>query len=177
MLSERSSWIIAGGVIVAALILAVAIASSRGHLSAQPLGGSTVATASSLARTQVQDEVPQSGLRLALVSAKMMWTTARSYAAADASATGLVTVEPTLCYVAGDIPSSAQGPTCESGAGDISISVQPNGTTAWAAAEMSYSGTCFWIKDDATTGTTFGSGEPCTGSAALGASDTSWASP
>lgn len=52
------------------------------------------------------------------------------------------------------------------------VSVQA-GTTAWAAAEMSGSGTCLWVKivDGQQS---FGTGTPCTGQAAMGAAEPSW---
>ena len=77
---------------------------------------------------------------------------------------------PMLCFVGASTPSVATAPTCQSGQGDASgeaLRALPN---SWSAARMSMSGRCFWIKDDATTGTTFGSGTPCTGVAAAGAS-------
>jgi hypothetical protein len=47
--------------------------------------------------------------------------------------------------------------------------------TTWSAAVMSDSGTCFWIHDDMSVGsTTYGRGTPCTGAAAEAASGSSW---
>ena len=43
----------------------------------------------------------------------------------------------------------------------------------WAGAVMGTSGTCYWVRLGH-TGTTFGSGELCTGFAALSADDTAW---
>jgi hypothetical protein len=43
----------------------------------------------------------------------------------------------------------------------------------WAAAVMGLSGTCYWVSL-APSGTSFGTGEVCTGVAALGARDPSW---
>jgi hypothetical protein len=43
----------------------------------------------------------------------------------------------------------------------------------WAAAVMGLSGTCYWVSL-APSGTSFGTGELCTGVAALGARDPSW---
>src|SRR4029079_14109644 len=52
------------------------------------------------ARTRAQNKAAQSDLRNALVAAKTMYTDNSSYASATQLATGLVTVEPALCYVA-----------------------------------------------------------------------------
>jgi type IV pilus assembly protein PilA len=122
------------------------------------------------ARTRAQNRAAQSDLRNALVAAKTMYTDNSSYALADSAATGLVTVEPSLCYVATGTASVASGATCVTGTGAASLSVSAAATT-WAAARMSASGTCYWIKDTSTGGTTYGSGT-CTGTAALGAAAT-----
>ena len=48
-------------------------------------------------------------------------------------------------------------------------------TTTWSAAVLSASGTCLWLHEDESTGTTtYGHGEPCTGAAAAGATGTAW---
>jgi len=46
--------------------------------------------------------------------------------------------------------------------------------TAFAAAALSDSGTCLWLKQNASGATTYGSGQPCTGKAAMAASAASW---
>jgi hypothetical protein len=55
--------------------------------------------------------------------------------------------------------------------------VSADGTTnagQWAGAALSASGTRFWIKDNVSIGTTYGTGAACTGTAALAAAGTSW---
>ncbi len=111
------------------------------------------------ARTRAQNRAAQSDLRNALVAAKTMYTDSSTYTAADSSATGLITVEPSLTYIAAGTASTVAAP---------SISVDAAATT-WAAARMSASGTCYWIKDVSTGATTYGTGATCTGTAALGA--------
>src|ERR1041385_4385243 len=65
------------------------------------------------ARTRAQNRAAQSDLRNALVAAKTMYTDSSTYAAAIQTAgTGLVSVEPSLCYVAHDVASVASGATC-----------------------------------------------------------------
>jgi type IV pilus assembly protein PilA len=120
------------------------------------------------ARSRAQNRAAQSDLRNALVAAKTMYTDNSSYTAADSAATtGLVSVEPSLCYVAAGTASVASGASCVSGSGAASLSVSA-ASTQWAAARMSASGTCYWIRDQAASGTTYGTGT-CTGTAALAA--------
>ena len=129
------------------------------------------------ARTRAQNRAAQSDLRNALVAAKTMYTDNSTYALADSAATGLVTVEPSLCYVAAGTASVSSGAVCVSGGGAASVSVAPNvgvGINEWAGARMSASATCYGINDNAATGTTYGSTDPggtlaaCTGTSALG---------
>src|SRR4051812_20288909 len=112
------------------------------------------------ARSRAQNRAAQSSLRNALVAAKTMYTDTSTYTAADDSATGLSTVEPSLTYVATGVASAT--PTT------VSVSAA---ATVWAAASASQSGTCFYIKDTASTptaGTTYGSGTGnCTGTQAV----------
>ena len=117
------------------------------------------------ARTRAQNRAAQSDLRNALVAAKTMYTDASVYTAADDSVTGLITVEPSLDYVA--VASTVAAPA---------VSVDANDTT-WAAARMSASGTCYGIFDDAAEGTTYDTDvDPCTGAQVTldAPTDTSW---
>ncbi|MGH2596790.1 MAG: type IV pilin protein [Actinomycetota bacterium] len=123
------------------------------------------------ARTRAQNRAAQSDLRNALVSAKTMYTDNSSYALADSSATGLVTVEPSLCYAAAATVSTVGG-ACVTGAGAANISVSA-AAAAWGAARMSASGTCFGLTDTSAAGTKYGSTAAggtlaaCTGTSAL----------
>src|SRR5438132_10240541 len=74
------------------------------------------------ARTRAQNRAAQSDLRNALVAAKTMYTDKSTFATADETATGLVTVEPALCYVDNVTPSVSSGAVCTSGAGAASLS-------------------------------------------------------
>jgi type IV pilus assembly protein PilA len=117
------------------------------------------------ARSRAQNRAAQSGLRNALVAAKTMYTDNSSYALAnEVVATGLKTVEPSLTYVAAGAPST----------GPAVISVAPSGTASWSAAALSASGTCYWIKDVALSGTFYGTGATCTGTAAAAAAGTAF---
>ena len=124
------------------------------------------------ARTRAQNRAAQSDLRNALVAAKTMYTDSSTYAAADDAATGLITVEPSLCYYAAGTASVATGATAGVGctaSGGASTSVATNTNVSWSAARMSASTTCYWIKDTSASGTTYGTGATCTGTAAAAA--------
>ena len=129
------------------------------------------------ARTRAQNKAAQSDLRNAVVAAKTMYTDSSTYAnATSVSATGLATVEPSLCYVDATTPSVASGATRASGQGAASVSVAPSTNVEWAAARMSASGTCYFINDTAASGLTYGStttAASCTGTDALAATQTS----
>jgi type IV pilus assembly protein PilA len=115
------------------------------------------------ARTRAQDRAAQASLRNALVAAKSIYTDTQSYATAEGA--GLTAVEPSLTY-------QAKG-TASTGQNDVSA----DGTTSsnlWSGAALSASGTCFWIKDDVATGTKYGTGGACTGTAARAAANPKW---
>ena len=130
------------------------------------------------ARTRAQNRAAQSDLRNALVAAKTMYTDNSTYALAiETAVTGLVSVEPSLCYVAAGTASVSSGATCVSGAGAASLSVAASTNVEWAAARMAASGTCYYINDAAATGTTYGStatAASCTGTLALAATGTAF---
>ncbi len=105
------------------------------------------------ARKRAQDRAAQSSLRNALTAAKTMYTDSSTYAAADESATGLITVEPSLSYVAAATAST--GPKI--------VSVKATADT-WVGAAKSDAGTCFSIKETVNGGTTFAKdATACTG--------------
>jgi type IV pilus assembly protein PilA len=120
------------------------------------------------ARERAQDRAAQSSLRNALVAAKTAYTDNGDYSGATTS--GLTAIEPSLQYVAAGTAST--GPT------QISVSITASGSVpdaVWSGASLSESGTCFWIKDNATgPGTRYGSGATCTGTAAVAAAATKW---
>ncbi|MDP9331359.1 MAG: prepilin-type N-terminal cleavage/methylation domain-containing protein [Actinomycetota bacterium] len=119
------------------------------------------------ARTRAQNRAAQADLRNALVAAKTLYTDNSTYATANNA--GLATVEPSLTYVDNTAVTSTQGVSVL-----LTATLAADGTT-WAAARMSASGTCYWIKDVATgPGTRYGTGTPCTGTAALGAAATAF---
>jgi type IV pilus assembly protein PilA len=108
------------------------------------------------ARSRAQNRAAQSDLSNALVAAKVMYQDNSSYAFAnEVAATGLFTVEPSLCYAAAATLSTIGG-ACVSGGGGTNISVSAAATT-WGAARISATGACYVIKDRSLFGTTYGS--------------------
>src|SRR5438552_12313287 len=98
------------------------------------------------ARTRAQNKASQSNLRNALVTETLSLHDALPISAATELTTGLVTVEPALCYVPAGTASVASGATCTNGNGAASLSVFASAGT-WAASRMSASGACYQIRD------------------------------
>ena len=119
------------------------------------------------ARERAQNRAAQSSLRNALVAAKTAYTDTSDYT----TATNLLlpAIEPSLTYNAAGVAST--GPTV------VSVEADPLTPNIWSAAALSESGDCYWIMDDAGaagTGTKYGTGGACTGTAASAAAGTSW---
>jgi type IV pilus assembly protein PilA len=127
------------------------------------------------ARQRAQDRVSQSSLRNALTAAKTAYADNGDYS--KSRSTDLPAIEPSLTYAAGNVVST--GPKAVS-VRVSSVVASPRDHQIWAAAVLSKSGTCFWIKDQATgagAGTTYGSTSDqtnCTGNAARAAAAASW---
>jgi hypothetical protein len=168
----KGPWIVAGAIVAAACLVSLTIILTRGGETEAPgVALDTTLPGSDLiveAQIRAQDRAAQSVLRNALVAAKTLYTDNSSYLSATTA--GLASVEPSLCYVDQATPSSSTDPACY---GAISVSVFTS-DDAWAAAVMSNSGTCFWIRDDLTFGTAYGTGSPCTGEAATAAAQSTW---
>jgi type IV pilus assembly protein PilA len=108
-------------------------------------------------RGRFQDRAAQTDLRNAVLSARILYTDNATFSSATSGPTGLVSIVPNMCYVAGTAatPSVDSGTVaCASGAGNGSISVNST-TTQFTAARRSASQSCFVILD-ATTGTRYG---------------------
>jgi type IV pilus assembly protein PilA len=120
------------------------------------------------ARQRAQNRATQSSLRNSLTAAKTMYTDNQTYAGADSSATGLITVEPSLTYAAAG--------TASSGANNVSVGITAPNT--WAGAARTADGArCFFIRDVVGTGTVFGTipvVANCNGTTALTAAASSW---
>src|SRR5512132_1912317 len=119
------------------------------------------------ARTRAQDRAAQSSLRNAIAAAKTCFTDNDSYTGCDAAK--LLTIEPSLTYNVS--PSTAPKEV------DSVVYLTNKAGDSWAAAAMSDSGTCWWIKDISTSpgaGTFYGTGATCTGTAAKAAAGAKW---
>lgn len=90
----------------------------------------------------------EANLRTALEAAKAISAKDGSYASATPPAVGAG--EPSLVFIGGDEASNDPGV--------ISVSFTP---TLWVAAARSSSGTCYWIRDDISQGTEFGTSTDC----------------
>jgi type IV pilus assembly protein PilA len=108
-------------------------------------------------RARFQDRAAQTDLRNGVLSARILYTDSATFSSATSGPTGLVTIVPNMCYVAGTAatPSVDTGAVaCASGVGTGSISVSSS-TTNFMAARLSASQSCFVILDS-TTGTRYG---------------------
>jgi len=124
------------------------------------------------ARNRANDKAAQSGLRNSLAAAKTCFTDHDTY---DDGTTAcddvqLATIETALNFVDDTAPGS-DGPN--------TISVNVPTPTEFDSAAWSKSETCFYLHDDATAGTTYGSaavaaGGDCQASDANGVTGTSW---
>jgi type IV pilus assembly protein PilA len=111
------------------------------------------------ARQRAQNRAAQSSLRNALTAAKTIYTDTQIYTSATAAA--VRKVEPSLTYAATGTASTGQN----------NVSVNGNGGV-FAAAALSASGTCYFIKEDVTVGVRYGSTATpanCTGTNAAAA--------
>jgi len=104
------------------------------------------------------DDVARGHAQIALVAAEKI---VRTGTFADVSTARLAAAHLGFTFV--------QGPSTE----PQMISVASS-RTAWAAAVMSDSSTCYYIRLRAGDAVAFGTGLDCTGDAALGANDPSW---
>jgi type IV pilus assembly protein PilA len=108
-------------------------------------------------RARFQDRAAQTDLRNAVLSARILYTDNATFTPATSGATGLVTIVPNMCYVAGTSATKSVDTgtvACASGVGSGSISVNST-TTQFMAARLSSSQSCFVILDS-TTGTRYG---------------------
>jgi len=103
------------------------------------------------ARKRAQDRAAQSSLRNAIAAARVCFTDNDTYT--GCTDVVLIGIEPSLTFQAADSTAPKQ-------ISDAVYNVAPGTGNAWAAAAMSDSGTCWYIKDvssGATAGTYYGS--------------------
>jgi hypothetical protein len=141
---------------------------SDASTSTDPSTSTVPSTApSALPLAAEQDEAAQKALMQAVIGAKIIYTDKSTYASAAAE---LTTIVPQLCVIGATSMSTFEDPGCTM---QPSISVFSS-RHAFAAAIVSASGTCFWIRDVDSLGMAYGSGSPCTGTAARQASEYEW---
>jgi len=119
------------------------------------------------ARQRAQNRAAQSSLRNSLTAAKTVYTDGQDYN--DATAAALQAVEPSLVFVAAGTASTGQN--------NVSVGSSPAAPaagTTFAAAALSASGTCYFIRDAIAGGTVYGSTATCTGTNALTAAANGW---
>lgn len=109
-------------------------------------------------RARFQDRGAQTDLRNSVLSARILYTDNATFSSAtSAPGTGLVSIVPNMCYVAGTAATKSVDTgavVCASGAGTGSISVNST-ASQFTAARLSSSQSCFVILD-MTTGTRYG---------------------
>jgi hypothetical protein len=152
-LGSRFAWIVAGLVVAAAL----AFAFLRGADEA----GKQIAGSQSEAIGQIDrayDAAAQGTIGRAAMVALSLYAESGSFTTDPAA---LSAYDPEL--------RSASGPSND----PMTISFATD-ASGFGAAVRSESGTCWWAKIDTNSVTTYGSGSPCTGSAAMAASAPSW---
>jgi type IV pilus assembly protein PilA len=123
------------------------------------------------ARNRANDKAAQSGLRNTIAAAKTCFTDNDSYNDGTnvCDETALAAIETSLNFV--DNATASTDPNT------VSVDASDATGNIFAAAAYSKSGTCFYIQDDATQGTTFGddgASGACTGADAVGVTNTSW---
>ena len=117
------------------------------------------------AKNKANDKAAQSSLRNGFTNAKAVFTDKDAYPLDTATpnlVADLTAAEPSLVFVATGVASADPN--------TISVHVV-NADNVYMAAK-SKSGTCFYLHDDETAGTQYGSGTTCTATAA--AANASW---
>ncbi|MBV8980828.1 MAG: hypothetical protein JO086_07995, partial [Acidimicrobiia bacterium] len=102
-----------------------------------------------------QDRSAQSNARNALTAEKTVYTDNQTYSSSSTTLTG---VEPSLAFVADEVPGAA-GATNEVA---VSVSTTTNANDTVVIGVKSKSGTCYYLKDVAgSSGTTYGKDSTC----------------
>jgi type IV pilus assembly protein PilA len=118
------------------------------------------------ARSRAQDRAAQSNLRNAMTAEKTYYTDSQKYTS-DLTSTGLAGIEPNLTYAADAAPSAV-------GTIYVHKATTTNTDDTTILAAKSGSGTCFYIKDVAGTGTTYAKNTTCAAPSATAVAGTSW---
>lgn len=168
--SNLGPLIIAAGIVLAGVVVAFAVIATRPQEPAPvavppPIEAPTQAPAqepSPVAPASPGTASPQTALQETLSAAQAIREASGDYA--DATSFELATSLPDYTFL----------PAAQPSIGATQISYYASGNL-FAAAALGDDGTCWWIRDDRTTGVTlYGSGSVCTGNSALSASGQSW---
>jgi hypothetical protein len=149
---------------VVALVVAVVLVGGYAIFSVLRDGGETAAGSTRRAVGQIdvaRDAEAQVTLSRVAMVAQTLVAQAGTGTTEVASADALAEMEPAFTY------------TSEPSTGPEVVSVHAS-ADAWSAAVLSPSGACLWVRVDAAGVQTFGSGTPCTGTAAAAADAPSW---
>jgi hypothetical protein len=141
-----------------ALVMLLAVGIGAAVFTMTKTGGDAVVGNVKDTTEQVEaagDAQAHASLRMAVSAATTAFVDAGSFAPAGSD--GLASLEPAFRYVDGSQPSTRPNV----------VSVEAT-DQAWGGAVLSSSGTCFFIRVVGSA-QAFGSGEPCTGEAAMGA--------
>lgn len=104
------------------------------------------------ARKKAQDRAAQSDVRNALTAEKSYYVDSQAYTTSSAT---METIEPSLAYV-----NALTGMTVTGNVVYLGVSNSTGGTADIVTiGSKSASGTCFFAKDDLTSGTTFGTSD------------------
>jgi hypothetical protein len=157
---ERVGPSTAGRAIAIVAIVAALGGGAFAVLKITAAGGERAADAAQTAIGQIavaQDLAAQEAARRSTFAAMALYAQEGMYPTAEA----LATFDPTLTFTTG----TSTGPTV------ASVAATPD---AFAVAVASLSGGCLWSRVGAEGAVTFGAGKPCTGQAAMAASEPSW---
>jgi type IV pilus assembly protein PilA len=111
------------------------------------------------ARTRAQDRAAQSNLRNALSAEKTYYADKEAYTATPAN---LTAIEPSLTYASDAAVAAVDTVYIDASGGTVTLGAQ------------SASGTCFYVKDDVSSGTTYARDTTCDAPSATTISDASW---
>jgi hypothetical protein len=154
-----------GSIVVAVGAAAVAVVIGFLVLSVIHSGGTAAGEAGQTAVAQIghaQDAQAQAALQQVSAAAQVLNAEAPPGSGYDRVGAGALSAyDPALGATSG----ASTGPT--------SVSVAAT-ATSWGAAAMSASGTCYWIHLEASATAAYGIGTPCTGQAAMTATDVGW---
>jgi len=141
---DRAPWIIAGGIVLAGLIVAVALVSvNMRETPSQDNGVGGVVLID--AQTRAQDRSAQSDLRLAYAVAAVYYTDSKSYTGFDVG--GAASIEPTLLW-GDDAPATPDTVSINLASGqELVLSTMSDSGQPFCMASYAYSGPVYGKMD------------------------------